>query len=157
MKCPKCQASLEASNFEGGHFHHCPSCGGFWIKHQTLLDLIRKAAASAGVERKALGLIETVPVETRHSCPTCASTYLDAVRFRAVEVERCAECRGVFLDSGELQLIAERVVDAQRQWRVEEAEWSQLVAELKLAKASDRAASSVNLGRLIGVAALLSN
>jgi protein-arginine kinase activator protein McsA len=40
-------------------------------------------------------------------CPKCGET-LEQVLFRGILVERCTECQGVWLDSGELERITAR-------------------------------------------------
>lgn len=38
-------------------------------------------------------------------CPKCGAS-LEEVSFRGVSVDRCGECRGVWLDAGELETLA---------------------------------------------------
>jgi Zn-finger nucleic acid-binding protein len=44
-------------------------------------------------------------------CPKCRGT-MDSYERNGVAVDQCADCRGLFLDRGEL----ERLVDAERAW-----------------------------------------
>ena len=124
------------------------------MQRRVLADLIRHAASAAGVARKAIGLLETVPEQTNHACPDCAETYLDLVTFRAVEVERCPACAGVFLDPGEFETITARFIRAQREWREEEENWARFAAKLKLERAL-RTNDDAFLATLVGTAAML--
>ena len=47
-------------------------------------------------------------------CPKCQGTMRSYER-NGVTIDQCSECRGIFLDSGEL----ERLVDADKAWRGE--------------------------------------
>ena len=41
-------------------------------------------------------------------CPVCDGVEMFVLEFELVEVDFCPECRGVWLDSGELQMLGER-------------------------------------------------
>jgi Zn-finger nucleic acid-binding protein len=47
-------------------------------------------------------------------CPRC-STEMNQVEIQEVPVEQCPECTGVWLDAGELELIAQRECSAMRE------------------------------------------
>ncbi len=138
MHCPKCDGTLVPLESAGGDANRCDSCGGFWIRRSMIDDLIRYASSVAGVPKKAIGLLETAPQATDRMCPECSKSRLEALQFRAVPVERCTECDGVFLDEDELELITARVIEAQREWNVEAASWAELVEKLRLEKARQR-------------------
>ncbi len=40
-------------------------------------------------------------------CPKCGAT-LEDITFQEVQIERCAGCRGIWLDAGELELVTAR-------------------------------------------------
>ena len=116
------------------------------MPRRVLVDLIRRAASAAGVVKKAIGLLEAVPEPTGHACPDCPETYLDVVTMRAVEVERCPACAGVFLAPGGFEAIAARFIRAQREWR--EADWAEFAEKLKLERAL-RSAESTDSSSLL--------
>jgi Zn-finger nucleic acid-binding protein len=53
------------------------------------------------------------------TCPKCQGTMRSYER-NGVTIDQCSECRGIFLDRGEL----ERLVDAESAWSSERAERS---------------------------------
>lgn len=138
MECPKCDGTLVPLESAGGDANRCNACGGFWIRRSLIDDLIRDATSVAGVPKKAIGLLETAPQPTDRMCPECPKSRLEALQFRAVPVERCTGCTGVFLDEDELELITARVIEAQREWNVEAASWAELVEKLRLEEARQR-------------------
>ena len=140
--CPKCRGALAPVDDDGSQVHRCASCGGFWMPRRVLVDLIRRAASAVGVAKKAIGLLEAVPEPTGHACPDCAETYLDVVTMRAVEVERCPACAGVFLTPGDFEAIAARFIRAQREWREVEEDWARFATKLKLERALQSAKSA---------------
>lgn len=38
-------------------------------------------------------------------CPKCGES-LEAIAYKGIEIDRCAGCKGIFLDDGELEIIA---------------------------------------------------
>ena len=38
-------------------------------------------------------------------CPKCGET-LEAIAYKGIEIDRCTGCKGIFLDDGELDIIA---------------------------------------------------
>ncbi len=40
MKCPKCGVELLASHREGIQIDCCPKCGGIWLDHGELMEMI---------------------------------------------------------------------------------------------------------------------
>lgn len=41
-------------------------------------------------------------------CPVCNDVEMFVLEFELIEIDYCPECRGVWLDSGELELVGER-------------------------------------------------
>ncbi len=153
MLCPKCQSQLQSVTNQGETLSSCPSCAGFWIGRQTLIELMRRAAEALGEEIKAVGFTETPSVTTALPCPDCG-TALSTLHYRAIQVERCPTCKGVFLDAGELKALADRVVSSQQQWRIEEEEWARLSDRLRGQRGlvnSEAIRSAADVGLLIGV------
>jgi Zn-finger nucleic acid-binding protein len=56
-------------------------------------------------------------------CPVCKTTDLSMTERRSVEIDYCPNCRGVWLDRGELdKLIAQDMDDSRRGERADESE-----------------------------------
>ena len=52
-------------------------------------------------------------------CPTCPETNLVLSERQGIEIDYCPDCRGVWLDRGELDKIIERAAAAQEQYSPE--------------------------------------
>ncbi len=87
----------------------CGECEGLWLDHDVIIAYLQEHMQAAGLPNKTVGLLETPPVSTEFRCPFCETESMVRLKLRAVEVERCTTCRGVFFDSGELSLIAKRL------------------------------------------------
>ena len=158
MRCPRCSDRFVSISTGDGALFGCPTCAGLWVERKVLLQLVRRAAADAGVTRRALGLVETPGVAVDRRCPSCMASSLLTLTMRSVPVERCTSCFGIFLDSGELQTIAKRVIEAQLQWETEEGEWARLSRKLRRAPAPSLSAevgwAGAEVALLVGTAFL---
>ena len=114
-KCPRCRVFLEVITHEGFKGGGCPKCAGIWLGANDLVNALRFYAANKGVALKTIALLEAPARPSALRCPQCSSA-LQSIALRAVEVEKCPSCRGVFLDHGESEAIAERVMLAKATW-----------------------------------------
>ncbi|MCS6925974.1 MAG: zf-TFIIB domain-containing protein [Candidatus Binatia bacterium] len=55
-------------------------------------------------------------------CPRC-QTLLQEVTKTGVLIDLCPECRGVWLDRGELEKIIQRAREVEREWEEEQMRW----------------------------------
>ena len=62
-------------------------------------ELIEKLRAKRAEEAKKRAADDSFP-----KCPKCDGT-LGAIAFENVEIDRCANCHGVWFDAGELELL----------------------------------------------------
>jgi len=98
LMCPKCQGRLheEALKSSGVRVDSCPSCRGMWFERDEL------ATHSAAVEGRLVPSADAGISGRR--CPACG---VPMTKFKysgtEVEVDLCEECRGVWLDLGELK------------------------------------------------------
>lgn len=86
----------------------CSSCEGFWFDGGELQRLVQEPA-----------LLDTfqLPPHGRHSrpdlpshwrnCPRCTGQKLSSTRLGDVTLDVCLQCRGSWLDAGELQRLSE--------------------------------------------------
>ncbi|MFP5350079.1 MAG: zf-TFIIB domain-containing protein [Gammaproteobacteria bacterium] len=49
-------------------------------------------------------------------CPTCKETHLAITQRQNIEIDYCPECRGVWLDRGELDKLIERAERPSGEW-----------------------------------------
>lgn len=125
MNCPRCVGAGGAmeSAYRGGFTHgrvaalveeehragpkiqRCPSCRGAFVEYEDLKTIDSKAArgaATAGASRRAWDP-PTEPI----ACPSCQgeTTRREWSIGTLLFVDVCIECRGVWLDPGELEAI----------------------------------------------------
>jgi Zn-finger nucleic acid-binding protein len=109
MTCPKCGGELRAVRAASIDVDRCPACGGVWCDDhelQVLLDAPTEAlAALRGSGGRELD-------QQAAACPRDGArlTRMFSSRTRAVTVDACPDCRGIWLDGGEL----ERLIAAAR-------------------------------------------
>lgn len=124
--CPRCDNSLRYLTAEDlmldpvPHLEHCAGCGGLWVEHGPLAqllgleirllqrwqDLLAAEVAGGAGDRK-----------TQIICPSCQLVLSDRpyAEDDSVHVDHCVACRGTWLDNGELTLI-KRVSIAKDVW-----------------------------------------
>lgn len=90
----------------------CPRCGGIWLDHGELTKLRRSGAARAadvGVAKAATRLRHVVGALR---CPRDQRPLEHAadIEQQHVSVEHCFQCRGIFLDAGELRDLSELTI-----------------------------------------------
>jgi Zn-finger nucleic acid-binding protein len=84
-------------------------CGGIWFDHGELKKLkTRRALTIAELDELTFTPAVSVDLKPRRHCPKCANSVLMrhfSSPTRAVTVDECPTCAGVWLDNGELQRI----------------------------------------------------
>src|SRR5690606_5186400 len=56
--------------------------------------------------------LSTHPPEKRMLCPTCDNVHLAMADRQGIEIDYCPQCRGIWLDRGELERLIERAEQA---------------------------------------------
>ncbi len=111
MTCPKCQDELHEMHIEGVDVDFCDSCKGIWFDKDEMAFM-----AELPSDIPAQDVEDTVK-PTVYPCPRCENTQLEEMRFVQANdllIDRCPECRGIWLDKGELpkvERIAARLED----------------------------------------------
>ena len=110
MNCPRCKVSLQLETMkEKGYeleIDRCPQCDGLWLDYEEM--------------KKLEAIVEPVAWEVRQIppqidqliglyCPRCPEGPLlikaDHPRDQQVIIDYCEQCRGTWLDPGELTAI----------------------------------------------------
>jgi Zn-finger nucleic acid-binding protein len=111
MNCPACGHALTTETFGGVAVDACAGgCGGVWFDHFELrkLDEPTESAGEALLDVPRDAAIHVDPSK-RYLCPKCTDGVVMMRHFwsvkRAVTIDECPECGGVFLDAGELRSI----------------------------------------------------
>jgi uncharacterized protein len=104
MKCPKCQGSMEAVEFQGIEVDRCSACGGLWfdlMEHEELKRLDGAEAVDVGDAVKAR-LNDT---KAQVQCPRDGTRMIPMVDLNQPHIwfESCPVCHGTYFDAGEFK------------------------------------------------------
>ena len=100
IDCPKCQVRMREMDAEVPGkkvmMDACPSCNGIWLDRGELRKVL-------GDRKLADYLTKDIGTRTESPlvCPRCGGL-MDYEHAEEVEVDVCLDCRGVWLDAGEL-------------------------------------------------------
>jgi Zn-finger nucleic acid-binding protein len=110
--CVRCTSVLDESELAGLLVDVCPRCGGLWLDEGELAKLAGVPESKLGPLREALagsdGGPPPIPSDTQKKCPACPGQ-LQEVKLGPVTVDACGQCRGLFLDRGELDQAVDMV------------------------------------------------
>lgn len=102
MNCPKCETSqLQAVRIRDVEVDRCARCQGIWFDERELAQILQFDAREL---RPLAGSEDDHRNRQLGQCPRDATPLLRAYSAvnAAVVVDTCTECRGVWLDGGEL-------------------------------------------------------
>lgn len=120
--CPGCGGPLRGATYEGLPVGHCPSCRGYLAgeerakrllsRREKSLDEALRGRAAEYLEKNRYGLIEPAPVSSEATanprlCPSCAQPMTRrhySYQYRVL-VDRCYNCKLVWFDLDELELL----------------------------------------------------
>lgn len=104
MNCPKCpNQTLVSREVRGIQVDQCDRCGGIWCDPTELPQLLGLADGEA--RQVAGGRADPAVSARAGKCPRDGKQMIRvaSARKREVIIETCPECRGVWLDGGELK------------------------------------------------------
>ena len=120
MECPKCQAQMEAVQFEGTEVDRCVRCGGLWFDALEEEE-IRRRTGSEAIDTGPKWQAPMHNVQPKVFCPVDGTLMLRMVDSAqpGIWVESCPVCHGTFFDAGEFTDLKEHAVPEllKRQWR----------------------------------------
>ena len=102
MNCPKCsEQELSSQGLRGIELDRCSQCQGVWFDEAELGRLIDDQAVGG----RSLGGRDSGLDRHPGQCPRDGTALLRVYSKwnRSVVLDRCPECRGVWLDGGEFQ------------------------------------------------------
>jgi uncharacterized protein len=116
MRCPACHAELSQVTLAGVTLDACQGGrGGIWFDRGELTFDPPAALLDEWLDELAAGrTVHVDPAERRH-CPRCANSVLMrhfSTATRAVTIDECPTCAGIWLDNGELEQIRSEHVSA---------------------------------------------
>ena len=102
MRCPTCKTSLRSGSLHGHTISRCITCGGLWLELAELGDIVRQTEAASGPRPRA------AMFRNDCSCPTCDRLLVpfDYAHDSGILLGGCNACGGVWLEEGQLELIA---------------------------------------------------
>lgn len=106
MHCPKCTGSdLAATTVHDVTVDRCPACSGIWFDERELPRLLRLGARDLRPLRG--GSTDSRRDEAVGNCPRhqLRMTRMHSATNPAVVLDTCLECRGIWLDGGELDAL----------------------------------------------------
>lgn len=102
MRCPRDGTILQLSNYRNVTIDCCPYCNGVWLDAKELAEITKKSKDI---------LLEEEPQESLNKshfkCPRCKGEMMIThySRPKEVEIDRCTQCGGIWLDTDELKEI----------------------------------------------------
>ena len=104
MKCPKCQTdTLNEFSVREVAVDRCSSCNGVWFDARELGELLAEDARHVATLRRGGGSEQADG--KRGKCPRDGAELLRVYSSidRSVVLDACADCHGIWLDSGEFE------------------------------------------------------
>ena len=83
----------------------CPGCGGVFLDPSEFDALI--ARRFEGKPLESMFAVMSAEVDAPLACPSCA-TSMHQVVYDDIEIDRCPECEGIWIDGGERRAFAQR-------------------------------------------------
>lgn len=104
--CPKCSNVLDRFFIKRVEVDLCSECGGLWLDAGELVKL-RLTVEEADIQellKKMEGPRNVPPTSKRVKlpCPVCPGN-LSFLNVEGVDLDMCTQCRGLWLDRGELE------------------------------------------------------
>jgi Zn-finger nucleic acid-binding protein len=104
LKCPHCQQPFEAFSGGPGLLHDCATCGGQFVEHALLRDLLERREVYGQIAPRPQRTCNPATQRVRYiPCPACGALMnrRNFGRSSGVIVDICHQ-HGVWFDSGEL-------------------------------------------------------
>ena len=100
IQCPRCWVPAKREKRRGIEIDICSQCKGIWLDTRELKKLLKNKDLHEH-------LTKYIGIEAKSDlvCPRCGSL-MNLERAKDVEVDVCLQCRGIWLDPGELESVA---------------------------------------------------
>lgn len=114
--CHICTVALKREAMGTRLLERCPNCRGIWLSRDLLLEILEQVGHKvegdvAAVEQDGHAEIGNTfaPSRVLRSCPECRKE-MDNFKFEStgVWIDGCPDGHGIWLDNGELRLLASR-------------------------------------------------
>lgn len=118
MKCPRCGVTMRGHDFGGVLVDRCDwGCGGLWLDWGELSGLDDPGEGFGEPFMSAIAMSRSVRRDGPIRCTRCDIPMREHRNGSGshVFIDECYECRGFFLDPGELRAIRDEVLAAASQ------------------------------------------
>ncbi len=132
MNCPACKRALTPKTAGELTVDACDGgCGGIWFDHFELRKVDERAEPAGPILLEvARDPAVSVDPSARYGCPKCTDGVVMMRHFwsvkRAVTMDECPECGGIWLDAGELAKIRDEFATETDRHAAADAEFSKL-------------------------------
>jgi Zn-finger nucleic acid-binding protein len=107
----KCTSILDKTQVEDIEIDACPKCGGLWLDQGEIERVSKKMVSEIDRLKRVVaprGGPPPVPSELTAACPACTGP-MKEVLVGQIHIDYCSQCKGIFLDRGELDAALELV------------------------------------------------
>lgn len=108
MNCPIEKTELIDHTETGVAFHFCRECHGMFFSKAQLLGCLKTDKVSVEVLGQPNIFYDVTQKIIRRCCPSCESPTMLNKILDDIAIDVCEECKGVWLDAGELDKILGR-------------------------------------------------
>jgi Zn-finger nucleic acid-binding protein len=100
MQCPTCNTPLRSESLHGHAVDRCSVCRGLWLECTELGAIVRQTEPASGASARAF--------RGNVRCPKCDRLLVsfNYAHDSGIVIGRCDSCGGVWLEEGQLELIA---------------------------------------------------
>lgn len=115
-RCAGCNRALQAEKVDGTELERCPECGGTWMSGELLEQVLDQAEQQNPEIEPTLSSDGEADIGNTYApsrqprdCPSCREA-MENYQFQGsgIWIDACPEGHGVWLDRGELRLLASR-------------------------------------------------
>ncbi|RLB58072.1 MAG: hypothetical protein DRI34_05985 [Deltaproteobacteria bacterium] len=119
--CPKCLSDMSEVEHQGVTVDVCQGCRGIWLDAGELAEL-RGAEEDLPVNPDTIEAGDRYLQATTYICPRCEGSFetFEYAPGSDLYIDRCTNCKGIFLDHGELQKIRALSAPARRTLSLEQ-------------------------------------
>lgn len=109
VPCPACIKAMPHTQIDGLKLEHCFECGGMWLEQKEIVHLLQRPQVPYSLLKPPARSPGSVLVpHGERQCSHCLSP-LRSVNMEGVKLEGCDRCNGMWLESGDLLMLRERL------------------------------------------------
>lgn len=103
MNCPACLEKMQRIKKRAIESYSCIFCEGIWVAGESVEKLLKIEDAGISIN----GLQEECKSSdtSKRTCYDCEGEILKKICIRAVDIDICKNCCGIFFDKGELMKV----------------------------------------------------